>query len=79
MKPKQFTNSEAVQLMNQCIGEITMLRAEIGRLAPKAEAYDVLCKVVDMIPDIRPRSASVDLVWSLQCRIEDIEAPEPND
>lgn len=72
-------DKEALEMMNRCLSELSMLRDEIGRLAPKADAYDSIATILGMLP--KPsRGACMDLVWTLKKRIREIEesaAPKP--
>lgn len=75
---KEMTNKEAIEMMNRCKHEITGLRAEIGRLRPKADAYDNLASVLRLLPQPSV-GMSEDLVWVLDKRIRELEPkPEAN-
>lgn len=70
-------NKEAVEMMNRCKHEIMNLCAEIGRLRPKAEAYDSVATVLRLLP--QPSiGMSEDLVWVLDKRIREL-TPKPPD
>lgn len=70
-----INNAEAIDMMNRCKSEITGLRAEIERLAPKAHAYDNLTVVLGLLP--RPSiGMGEDLVWTLDQRIRELQ-PKP--
>lgn len=72
---KEFTNAEAIEMMNRCKHEIMMLRAQIDRLQPKADAYDNLASVLRLLP--QPSiGMSEDMVWILDKRIREL-APKP--
>lgn len=65
-----MTDNEAVEMMHRCKHEILMLRKEIDRLRPKADAYDNLAIVLNLLP--RPSVAmGEDLVWTLDKRIRE--------
>lgn len=65
-------NEEAVEMMNRCKQEIVLLRAEIARLAPKAEAYDNLARVLNLLPQ-KSVGMGEDLVWLIDRRIRELE------
>jgi hypothetical protein len=69
-----MNDKEAVEMMNRCKHEIESLRGEIGRLRPKAEAYDNLAIVLGLLPQ-RSVGMGEDLVWTLNKRIREIEQP----
>jgi hypothetical protein len=65
-------NQEAIEMMNRCKHEIAGLRAEIGRLKPKADAYDSLATVLRLLP--QPSiGMGEDLVWVLEKRIRELK------
>lgn len=75
--PPEINNQEAIEMMNRCKHEITNLRAEIGRIRPKADAYDNIAAVLRLLP--QPGVAmGEDLVWILDKRIRELTpAPPP--
>lgn len=66
---------EALEMMARCREEILSLRRTIDVLAPKAEAYDHLTKVLNLLPE-RSQGVGIDLAWSLQKRIEELSKPK---
>lgn len=74
MKMSDITNAEAIQMMNRCKQEIGGLRAEIDRLRPKADAYDNLAIVLNLLPKCS-QGAGEDLVWTLDKRIRELTPP----
>lgn len=69
-------NKEAVEMMNRCKQEILSLRAQIERLAPKADAYDKLAIVLGLLP--RPSvGMGEDVVWVLDKRMRELQPPKP--
>ena len=75
---KDITNAEAVEMMNRCKHEIASLRAEIDRLAPKAQAYDNIASILRLLPQ-PSRGMSEDVVWVLEKRIRELTPqPAPN-
>ena len=72
--PKDFSNAEAVEMMQRCAHEIRALKAEIANLAPRAHAYDALCCVLDLLPK-KSIGYGEDMVWALEKRIRELTAP----
>lgn len=68
-----MTNTEALEMMMRCKEEILSLRRTIDRLTPKADAYDQMSKVLNLLPE-RSQGMGVDLAWSLQKRIEELQS-----
>lgn len=68
---------EAIDMMQRCKHEIISLRQEIGRLRPKAEAYDSIAQVLALLPQ-RSVGMSEDMVWMLDKRIREVEQREAN-
>lgn len=68
-----MTNTEAIEMMMRCKEEILSLRRTIDRLTPKADAYDQMSKVLNLLPE-RSQGMGVDLAWSLQKRIEELQS-----
>lgn len=69
---KDFSNQEAIQMMNRSIHEIEELRRRIDVLAPKADAYDKLSIVLDLLP--KPSMGyGQDLVYILKNRIKELQ------
>lgn len=68
-----MNDRDAIDMARRCAGEIKMLRRHIAELAPKAEAYDALLSVLNLLP--RPSQGHApDLVWQLERQITDLEA-----
>ena len=69
---KDFTNKEAVEMMQRAIHDIEDLRRRVAQLAPKADAYDKLAIVLELLP--KPSVGyGEDLVWILQKRIKELQ------
>jgi hypothetical protein len=66
---------EFIEVMRKSCAEIRMLRSEIERLKPKAEAYDMLVPIIRQLPQ-PSYGQSEDLVWELERRIDRMEKPE---
>lgn len=65
-------DSEAIQMMRRSSSEIKDLRAQCDRLAPKAQAYDLLTKILDLLPG-RSQGYTEDLAYALDKRIKELE------
>lgn len=66
---------QMVEMMRRCEHEIRALRAEIDRLKPQADAYQMLCKVLHFFPSAqRSEGYGVDLVWMLNKHASELEA-----
>lgn len=64
---------EAIQMMQRCVHELRDMRRMNKELAPAAEAFNVIRKIVHVaLPE--SRGASEDLVWVLEKRIRELEA-----
>ncbi len=61
-----------IQTMQRCVDEIKMLRRANNELAPKAEAFDALQQVLDLLPR-RERCVVEDMVWNLEQDIKTLE------
>ncbi len=68
-------NKEAIEMMNRCMGEITSLRIINSELRPKADAYDNLAIVLNLLPKAS-QGYGEDLVWRLKKKIEELQANE---
>ena len=69
---KDMTSKEAIEMMTRCKNEIIGLKAEIGRLRPKADAYDNISVILSLIPT-QGISMSEDMVWTLDKRIRELQ------
>ena len=69
-------DKETIYLMRRAAEEIRQLRKQREALLAKAEAYDVLYAVVNLIPG-RGISMGEDVAWLLDKRIEELQ-PKPN-
>lgn len=64
---------DVVDMIDNTIAEITMLRAEIARLAPKADAYDTITSILGLMP--KPSQGhGVDIVWRLKKQADELRA-----
>lgn len=73
--PPEITKDEHIGMMNRCKKEIVGLRAHIERLQPKADAYDNLTAIIGLLPKGGSLGMSEDLVWALDRRIRELNAP----
>lgn len=68
---KDIDNREALQMMARCKEEIQTLRAQIEHLKPKADAYDNLAIVLNLLPR-QSVGMGEDLVWVLDKRMREL-------
>lgn len=66
-------DKEAVQMMQRCVHELRDLRTQHDALGPKAEAYEVIRNIVDLIPK-RSQGYGEDLIWVLEKRIKELQS-----
>lgn len=66
---EDMPNTEAVEMMVHCKEEILHQRRIIAELRPKAEAYDLITKILALLPG-KGIGMGEDLVWRLEKRIE---------
>lgn len=71
-----MNDKQVIDMAQRCIEEIEQLRRVNAALAPKAEAYDLLKSVVDLIPCRNNRGEGEDIVWRLKRQIADIKAQD---
>lgn len=67
-----MNDKEAVQMMRRASDEIKTLRRTIEQLAPKADAYDAIRQMQDMMPR-RSQGFGEDVAYLLDRRIKEIE------
>ncbi len=67
-----MSNKHQIEMLKQCVGEITSLRIQIERLEPKADAYDTLRQVIHLLPQ-PSQGYGEDLVYKLEREIEEWE------
>ena len=68
-------DKDAKQMMQRCAEEIKTLRRINAELAPKADAYDTLRQVLNLLPQ-PPQGYGEDLVWKLEQAIKEIETAD---
>ncbi|MCA0424026.1 MAG: hypothetical protein LCH61_12015 [Proteobacteria bacterium] len=73
-------NKAAIEMMQRCREEIRHQRMMIDHLTPKAQAWDQICKVLNMLPQPQQGFAE-DIVWRLDKQIEELKTamtkPDP--
>lgn len=72
-KIKSVSIQEFLQMMQRCSEEILSLRAQRNALAPKAEAYDLILKVMGLLPG-KSQGYGEDVVWQLKKRIAELQS-----
>lgn len=70
---KDMSNMEGIQMLQRCSEEIRMLRVQRDNLAPKAEAYDLINKIVGLMPT-QGRGYGEDILWKLEKRIAELQS-----
>lgn len=68
-------DKEAIDMMTRCIAEIQTQRQINDKLAPQAEAYEVIRDIVRMQPR-QSQGYGEDLIWRLKKKIEELQ-PKP--
>lgn len=66
-------DKEAIEMMRRCLHDIEDLRRQREILVPKAEAYEVLRSVVNLIPKSSVGYGE-DITWVLKKKIKELEA-----
>lgn len=70
---KPVSTQETLQIMQHCSEEIRQLRGQVAVLQPKAEAYDLLLKIMGLLPG-QSRGYGEDMVWKLEKRIAELQS-----
>jgi len=65
-------DKEAIDMMQRCKQEILSLRKQIDYLEPRAEAYEKISQVLNLLPR-QGGAMGEDLVWTLDKRIRETE------
>jgi hypothetical protein len=71
MSTRNMTDQDVIDMAQRSIEEIEMLRRQNSEMAPKAEAYALILKIIGLIPD-RSHSAGEDIVWRLKHQIAEL-------
>lgn len=70
-----MNDQEAIEMMQRCVHELEDNRRLVARLAPNAEAYEVIRDIIRMVP--KPSQGyGEDLVWRLKKKIDELQ-PKP--
>jgi len=69
---RDMSNQEAVEMMRRAAGEIRHQRGIIETLSPKAEAYDTIRKILNLIPG-QGGYTTEDLAYTLDRRAKELE------
>lgn len=67
-----MTDHDTAEMIQRCIDEISVLRAERDRLAPRAEAYGLIGKIIGLIPE-RQQGYGEDIIWQLKKELADLQ------
>lgn len=70
---KPISTQEAIQIMQRCVEEMRQMRGQIAIFQPKAEAYDLLLKIMGLLPD-QSRGYGEDMVWKLEKRVAELQS-----
>lgn len=70
---KPVSTQEALQIMERCTEEIRSLRIQRDALQPKAAAYDLIAKILGLLPE-PSRGYGEDVVWKLEKRIAELQS-----
>ena len=68
-------DKQAIQMMQRCAEEIRQLRRINAELAPKAEAYDSIRQVLNLLPQ-PSQGYGEDLVWRLEKEIAELQSAD---
>lgn len=69
---REVSRNEFVEMARRCSNEIKDLRSQIARLQPKADAYEKLSMVLNLLPQVS-QGYGEDVAWMLDKRIREIE------
>lgn len=70
-----MTDRDTEDMLVRVISEIQILRAENDKLRPKANAYDRLSQVLDLLPK-QSQGFAPDIVWQLQNELDTLRSPK---
>lgn len=71
-----MNDKEAIDMMHRCIDEIETQRMIVSRLAPQAEAYELIRDIARAIIPRQSQGYGEDLIWRLKKKIEELQ-PKP--
>lgn len=66
-------DKDAIDMARRAVEEIKMLRGAMSSAAPRAQAYDLIEKIMGLIP-AKSQGYGEDIVWRLEKQIADLEA-----
>lgn len=69
-------DKEAIDMMIRCVAELQTQRQVIDRLAPQAEAYELIRDISRAIIPKQSQGYGEDLIWRLKKKIEELQ-PKP--
>lgn len=69
---REVSREEFIQMAKRCREEIRTLRRQVTELEPRADAYDKLSAVLDLLPR-QQRGHGEDLVWRIDQRLKELE------
>ena len=73
----EISKEEFIEMMERCKGEIQRLKRVTDSLRPKADAYDNIATILNLLPS--PCSgAEESLEWVLANRIRELSKPVPD-
>lgn len=67
-----MTDKDVADMIHRSIEEITMLRGQIDALRPRAEAYDLITKILNLQP-APSQGYGVDIVWQLKKQLAELQ------
>lgn len=70
---KPISAQEALQIMKRCMEEIQILRSQRDVLQPKAEAYNLINKIISLLPT-QSHGYGEDIIWQLRKRIAELQS-----
>lgn len=71
-----MTNRDALQMLSVLREEILSLRAHVARLQPKAEAYELISKILHVTVKDQGGGMGEDVLWKIDEQRRKIEAEE---
>lgn len=69
-------NREAIEMMTRSAQALRRKQEQIDRLAPKAEAYAMICTILNLIGPQIPMGGEEDVARMLEHRIKELEKEE---
>lgn len=72
-----MTDKDTAEMIQRCIEEITGLQNRLAALAPRADAYEAITKILNLLPQ-PSQGYGVDIVWQLRKELAELQ-PKPNE